>query len=266
MIVKNEDHFVYFAIKSVLPYVDQFLITDTGSTDHTLNILRGIKSDKIVFRETLAKTASEVTAARQAQLEATHDGWIWLIDGDEVYPKSAAEEVVSAIKSGKYEGVVVGRYDLLGDIYHHQSELVGAYHLFGRKGHLVIRALNKDRLPQLHLAGNYPLEGYYDQNNIEVIYHNPTNYYFTRGRLYHAMYLKRSSNDQNVFNRGKYKYEKGYAINEPPPEVFFSQTPTFIPSPLHKRSFFYELIAFLITPLKKLKRRYFDNSNYGSKV
>jgi len=37
MVVKNEENFVWFAIKSVLPYVKKFLITDTGSTDNTFN-------------------------------------------------------------------------------------------------------------------------------------------------------------------------------------------------------------------------------------
>ena len=48
MIVKNEDQWVFYAINSVLPYVDELIITDTGSTDHTLELIRSIHSPKII--------------------------------------------------------------------------------------------------------------------------------------------------------------------------------------------------------------------------
>lgn len=51
MIVKNEDQFIWYAISSVLPYVDKFIIFDTGSTDKTVEIIRLFKDKKIVFKQ-----------------------------------------------------------------------------------------------------------------------------------------------------------------------------------------------------------------------
>ena len=256
MVVKNEDQWVWFAIQSILPFVDKILITDTGSTDNTIQIINSITSDKITFNQKLATTSAEVTQIRQQQLEDTTTTWCWAVDGDEVYPERTAREVVDAINSNKWEGITVRRYDLLGDIYHRQVETVGQYNMFGQKGHMVLRALNLKKIPGLHLSGDYPLEGYYDAKNIAVLDHEKSDHFITNNYLYHAMYLKRSSLGGNLpmFNRGKYKIEIGIKINDSLPEVFMLNHPSFVPNPLVSRGIGYELLASIITPIKYLKR------------
>jgi hypothetical protein len=71
------------------------------------------------------------------------------------------------------------------------------------------------------------------------------------------MYLKRSSLGGNLpmFNRGKYKIESGIKINDALPEIFNLKYPTEVPNPLQKRGLGYEILAKLITPIKKLKRK-----------
>lgn len=257
MVVKNEDQWIYFAIQSILPYVDQFLITDTGSTDKTVEIIRLFSSPKIVFKQVHAQTSRDITQLRFEQIKQTQTSWLWVVDGDEVYPHKTASEVVSAIQTDKYEGVTVRRYDLLGDVYHRQIESVGEYQMFGQRGHLVLRALNLDKLPGLHLSGDYPLEGYYDQHNVAILSHDPQLHYITTNYLYHAMYLRRSSLGGNLpmFNRAKFKVETGVSIEDQLPEVFKEVRPSQIPDPLSKRSLGYELLASFITPIKKLKRK-----------
>ncbi len=258
MVVKNEDQWVWFAINSVLPYVKKIFITDTGSTDNTLEVIKSIKSPKIKLTQTKINHPSELTKIRQRQLNKTHTSWLWLVDADEIYPQKTAQEIVQAIATNRYEGIVVRRYDLLGDVYHRQKETVGAYNLFGHKGHLTIRLLNKKLIKGLHLIGDYPLEGYYDFSGTSVRDRNPQKYYLTKNYLYHAMYLKRSSqggNLKHVFNRQKYKIEKGIPINNQLPEVFNLPRPSIVPDPLQKRSFIYETLATFITPIKNLKRR-----------
>ncbi|MBU1256082.1 hypothetical protein KKA49_00135 [Patescibacteria group bacterium] len=46
-LVKNEERFIWYAIKSVLPFVDKIMVWDTGSTDKTIQIIKSIKSKKI---------------------------------------------------------------------------------------------------------------------------------------------------------------------------------------------------------------------------
>lgn len=257
MVVKNEDKWVWFAINSVLPYVDSFLITDTGSTDKTVEIIKSINSDKIIFNQTKVNSREDVTNVRQAQIDNTNTKWIWIVDGDEVYTDSGAKEIVSTISNPKYNAVVVRRYDLLGDIYHKQDETVGSYNMFGQSGHLLIRLLDKDKLLGLYVRGEYPLESYYFADGKCVNDIDKNEVYISSNYLYHAMYLKRSSLGSNLsmFNRGKYRVETGNKIESSIPEVFTLDRPANIPSPLVKHGAVYELFASIVTPIKNIKRK-----------
>lgn len=258
MVVKNEDQWVWYAIQSVLPYVDTLLITDTGSSDNTVDIISSIKSDKIIFSQTITQTRSDIAAIRQNQLDQTKTPWIWIVDGDEVYPNSLAEEIVEATGDSKYQLVVVRRHDLLGDIYHKQVETVGSYNMYGQKGHLLVRLLKKDTLPSLIVKGDYPLEGYH-ANNMSIENIAPSKVYITKESLYHAMYLNRSSRGETMFspvtfNRSKYKIETGIPVNGNMPEVFSLAHPSNVPDAKKARGFKYNFAASILTPIKKLKR------------
>lgn len=258
MVVKNEDQWVWYAVTSVLPFADRILITDTGSTDRTREIVKSIKSDKIVFREELAESRSDVTAVRDRQIGMTKTPWIWVVDGDEIYTRGGAKEIVKAAESGKYRVIVVRRYDLLGDVYHRQKESVGTYSLYGQKGHLLVRLLHKEQIKGLKVEGDYPLEGYYDGTGKSVLDIPLKDVYITEKYLYHAMYLKRSSQGKNLgsmFNRTKYKIESGIPVDDTLPEVFSVRAPG-LPDPRAKRGISYELLASLITPVKDFKRKF----------
>lgn len=257
MVVKNEDRWVWYAIQSVLPYVDRLLISDTGSTDRTLNLVKSIKSQKIKLVQIHASTAAEITAVRQRQIEATSEGWIWFVDGDEIYTKKGGAEITRAVRTAKYRVIAVRRFDLLGDIYHRQHESVGTYRLYGESGHLLVRLVNLAAFPGLHYQGDYPLEGLYDAQGTSILGLDRQQVYLTQEHLYHAMYLQRSSlgrNLANVFNRSKYKIETGLPVRDRFPEVFDSNAPPGIPDPRHRRSLAYEALAAIITPVKELKR------------
>jgi glycosyltransferase involved in cell wall biosynthesis len=259
MIVKNEDQWVYYAIQSVLSYVDEFLIVDTGSTDHTVEIIRSIKSKKIKFTESQVTTPGDMTKLRNSQIQETKSDWIWLVDGDEIYPKSVAEEVVTSIKQQKYRCITIRRNDLLGDIYHAQLPSVGSYEIFGEKGHLVTRAFNLSQLPKLKVVNDYPLEEYVYGDGDSTSRLPLSQVYIARGYLYHAMYLRRSSlgaSLTHMFNRTKFKIETGIAPIGTIPEVFSLSVSGWDLDPRKKRGVLYEILARLITPIKNLKRRF----------
>lgn len=262
MIVKNEDIFIWYAIASILRYAEKILIFDTGSTDSTVKIIQSFNSPKIIFEQKGSINPRELTLLRQEQVDRTKTDWFWVVDGDEIYPEATCREIQNFIqtKGNRYEGGAVRRYDLLGDIYHYQSEEIGQYQLFGQKGHLVLRLINKSKLPDLHLLGKYPNEGYYDGSGVPIIEHPIDKFFVTENRLYHAMYLQRSSKGGNLtdtLHRNKVKIEKGYSFNnqENLPEIFFQKKPVYIPSVLNRRDKTYEIKAAIITPIKKIKRK-----------
>ena len=257
MIVKNEDRWVWFAIQSALPYVDQLLIIDTGSTDKTIDCIKSIKSSKISLLQTTISSQEDMTALRNKQLAETKTNWIWIIDGDEIYTPQGAKEITQAV-SQDLKGIVVRRYDLLGDIYHRQVESIGEYHLLNNRGHLLVRLINVDYFPGLHVARPYPLEAYLDNQNRVIHNYDQHKWFITQHHLYHAMYLTRSSlgNNLAMFNRSKYKVETGLKIEDSIPEVFSLERPNFVQSPIIQRGFGYELAASIITPIKDLKRKF----------
>ena len=257
MIVKNEDQWVWYALQSVLPYADQILVTDTGSSDRTVELIKSLASPKIQFSQVKVGSAADMTAARSQQLNATKTDWLWIVDGDEIYTDTGDKEVQSAITHG-YKGIVVRRYDLLGDVYHRQVETVGEYNLLGIRGHLVTRLIRRSAFPGLRLDRPYPLEAYVDSEGKVIHSYDQKSWYVTKGHLYHAMYLKRSSLGGNLpmLNRGKYRIESGVRITGETPSVFALPRPSFLPDPLAHRSREYELAASIITPVKNFKRKY----------
>lgn len=261
MVVKNEDIFIWYSITSILPYIDKLFITDTGSTDKTLKIISTIRSEKIEVEREKLNNKVDIKSIRQQQLTKTQTEWIWIIDGDEIYPDKLSQEITEIIKlkGSDLEGIIVGRYDLLGDVYHYQSDEAGFYDLFGRKGHFALRLINKKNIKGLHIEGHYPYEGFYDKEGIELINHNPEKYVFTSGKLWHAMYLQRSTLGKNIsdtLHRNKYKIETGIHIPDSSklPEVLLKLNLNSINDVTYKRNIFYELKANIITPFKKIKR------------
>ena len=263
MVVKNEDRFIWFAITSILPFVDELRICDTGSTDQTVKIISKIKDKKIKFSQNNVNTRADIGKVRQLQLDQSNSDWILLIDGDEVYPDYLLSEITGILeKTGnRLEGIVVGRFDLLGDIYHYQDNSAGFYDLWGKKGHFALRLINKKNIPGLHIEGIYPYEGYYDKKGKEIISHCASKFYFTKGCLHHAMYLQRSSLNarlSDTFNRFKYKIEKGIRLTpQNIPRVFYGAIPVGVPDVRAYRPVCYELVAEILTPIKKLKRRFY---------
>ena len=133
-LVKNEDRFIWYSLQSVLPFVDQILVYDTGSTDKTVEIIKSIKSSKIKFLEVGIVDINSFTDIRNQMLRDTPVGtdWLMILDGDEIWPMSSIKKVLESIKhNSTIESVVVRTNNLVGDIYHRSPDWSGQYHLAG---------------------------------------------------------------------------------------------------------------------------------------
>ena len=250
VVVRNEENFVWYAINSVIDYVDEILVWDQGGSDKTLEIINKIKSPKIAFR----KVFGEVHALRQKMIEATNSDWILILDGDEIWHEDAIKSLRDGLK--KYDDnkdcVVVPNYMLIGDIFHFQENLAGKYKIADKIGHYNIRAVRKSE--GLHISGIYPNEAYTTKDGVKVQDLNNEKMIFMNTPYLHASFLKRSSKD-----RKKIKYEIGESFPKDfyYPEVFFAPRPDIIPSPWKTMDLEYKLRAMMETPLKKTRRRLF---------
>ncbi len=262
-IVKNEDRYIWFAIKSVINYLDKLIIYDTGSTDKTVEIIRLLQTEypnKIILEEIGHVNALEFSVARQKMLENTKSDWILVLDGDEVWWENSIKKIVEKIneKGEKIDCIVSPTYNLIGDIYHYQEGLGGEYSIMDKKGHFNIRAINKT-IPGLHVDLPYGSEGYFDEQNLPIQNRDQDRILFLDAPYLHFTHLQRSSlvKDDTLQRNKKRKYEIG--INFPKaflfPEVMYMKTPASVGSPWAKMSNSFKLRALLETPIKKLKRR-----------
>lgn len=251
-IVNNEENFIWFAIMSVIDYVDKLLIWDTGSDDNTVEIIKSIKSNKIEFSEVGKVDKFEFTKLRQKMLEESKCDWILILDGDEVWWDKSIKEMVNEInqRGDKIEGIVVPMVVSVGDIYHIQGEEAGKYKLLGRKGHLSLRAINK-RIPGLHLELPYGKEGFFDKNNKPV--QERDGIIYKDAPYLHLTHLKRSSKNRSP---DKYKYEIGekLPVGFKFPESFYKDFPDKVLSPWKRMSKIEYALATFLTPLRKIKR------------
>src|SRR5688572_26681979 len=255
-LVKNEENFIWYALNSVLDYVERIIVWDTGSTDRTVEIIKSIKSEKIEFEEKGLVDPEGVTRLRNEMIDITKTNWIMILDGDEVWWESGLKNIIGKIHKdpNKYNTVVNPTLMLVGDVYHKQEERAGKYRIHRKYGHYnlrFVRAKNED-LRVIGVYGQYPYEAYVDDSGTKMQNLSKEKIYFSNDLYLHASHLLRSNKTGS-----KFKYEIGDDLPKDfyYPEVFFKPRPSIVPSPWKAIGFNYKLRAFFETPLKKIKRR-----------
>jgi glycosyltransferase involved in cell wall biosynthesis len=87
-LVRNEEHWIWYALTSVWPHVDEILVFDNHSTDATVEIVRGMEHvrDKVTLHERFGGASEQETRERTLAIArergATH---VLFLDGDEVH-------------------------------------------------------------------------------------------------------------------------------------------------------------------------------------
>ncbi len=241
-IVKNEDRFIWFAINSVLPYLDRLLIYDTGSTDKTVEIVKSIKSKKIFFEEMGPVTPEKLTFLRGEQIKKTDTDFFFILDGDEIWPEKSIKKFISSLITLPQDKLAVfcKTRNAVGDVFHYLPEDAGRYKLAGRSGHLNIRAYRN--ISGWTVIRTYPLEVYV--YNKKAINDQPDKLQFLDVWYLHCTHLSRSTIGHNP----KFKYELGIPMrNDELPKVF-SKSPD-------RRSKFYFLRSLVETPLRRIRRK-----------
>ena len=273
-LLKNEENYIWYALNSVVGWVDKILVWDAESTDRTPSIVKeAIKryGDKITLREYGRLSPKTYSLARQEMINQTKADWIIILDGDEVWWEDSIKKLCGLIneKGEYYESIVVRTINLIGDVYHYQEEKAGKYELAGRKGHIALRAIST-KIPGLKVLGDYGHEGYYDNQDRPIQERDRKKIFFLDTPYLHFTHLPRSSDlakeSQVPYRLKKIKHEIGICF--PPdfyyPEALFRPRPKAVPFPWRPTSFKYNFRAFFETPLKRLRRKSFlKYANHG---
>jgi len=99
MMIRNEEEFIRQAIESVLPVAEEVIVFDTGSTDNTAAIVKGIKSEKIMFFEKGKSEPKRLVELRNEMISLTKTEWFMVIDGDEIIMPQAMEKILSELEA-----------------------------------------------------------------------------------------------------------------------------------------------------------------------
>ncbi len=243
-IVNNEENFIWFSLMSVVDYVDKILVWDTGSTDKTVEIIEEIikeNGNKVELKEVGPVDKFEFTKMRQAMLEESKCDWILILDGDEVWWEGSIKKLKEKIEQegNKLDAIAVPFYNLVGDIYHYQSQAAGQYRLLGKKGHLTLKAINRN-IPGLHWSRPYGQEGLSDDNNTLLQDRKVDSLMFLDSPFLHFTHLRRSR-----ISHSKFKHDLGIKFPEgfKYPEVLYKERSVNISSPWESRSKLYEVLS-----------------------
>ncbi|MGC3792337.1 glycosyltransferase family 2 protein [Priestia aryabhattai] len=136
MIIKDEgDRFLREVLKSHLPYIDNAVIIDDGSTDNSVEICREVLKAvpcKIVQNK-VSKFSTEVELRQQQWEETikTDPNWILNVDADELFEDKFKQEVEQLLKQEDYDLYSFRLYDFWSHTHYREDEYWYA-HLFYR--------------------------------------------------------------------------------------------------------------------------------------
>ena len=86
MIVKDEEHIIRECLDSMVPYIDRYDITDTGSSDSTIEVIRKWGEENNIPGEVYETEWQGFGKSRTVSLENAKTGgaeYAWVIDADD---------------------------------------------------------------------------------------------------------------------------------------------------------------------------------------
>ncbi|EKD42600.1 MAG: glycosyltransferase fused to TPR-repeat protein [uncultured bacterium] len=115
LIVKNESRWIEACLRSIIDWVDEIILVDTGSTDNTVELARnmGVQIFYYSWEDDFAK-------ARNYSLSKATGDWILVLDADEVIAVSDRDLIFDCIRNPRAE-----MYSLVQTTYSEESATLG---------------------------------------------------------------------------------------------------------------------------------------------
>ena len=232
-LVKSEERFIGYSIRSVIGYMDKVLIFDTGSTDKTIEIIQELIKeypDKIIFERKDECDKIKLQHYKQEMLKKTNTDWFMILDGDEVWSKAGIEEAIRTIQEnkGKIDCVGADIFLCIGDIFHdHNRKLVAKIN--GIKQLVLTRFCTI--IPGMRWVWNERASDGFLYAGDKIVWENPGRIMILKNKFWHVTNLRRSSVGDDIHssnsllaNRGSKirstYFLVGEKIKEEVPEVF----------------------------------------------
>jgi glycosyltransferase involved in cell wall biosynthesis len=102
---KNEEDFIGLCLEHLIPYVDEIILVDNGSTDRTKEIASQYDTVKM-FDYPATNNMAEV---RNFSLSKATGDWFLQVDADEIYPASEMRKIREFIETAEEKGYISAR-------------------------------------------------------------------------------------------------------------------------------------------------------------
>jgi glycosyltransferase involved in cell wall biosynthesis len=232
-LVKNEEMYFWYSVKSVIDYVDKVLIFDTGSKDNTPKIALELLQeypDKITYYKKEECDFIKQNAYKQEMLEMTTTDWFMILDGDEVWTEKGIKEAMDTISLNKdwLDCISADAYTCVGDIFHdHNRKLTAIFN-----SHVIFRLARfyKINPGMIWLWNQQKVEGYFMRDG-RLICDVVEKTLILKNKFWHMTKLRRSYSDDKDFTGNRLTETRkskrrntyfiiGERVKEELPEVF----------------------------------------------
>lgn len=110
IIARNEEDFLRNCIDHILPFVDQLVLVNHGSTDSTKEIMLSFNDPKVSYFEYKHIEPVDMGAARNFANSKITTTWVLAVDADEVYPSSEMRKILEFIETADEKGFISARF------------------------------------------------------------------------------------------------------------------------------------------------------------
>lgn len=135
MIVKNEaGRYLPEVLENHRTYIDEAVIIDDGSTDHTVDVCKEILAEiplHLIQNET-SQFSNEVVLRKQQWEETikTNPDWILSLDADEMMERKFALQVEEILQQKKYDAIYFRLYDMWDKSYYREDSFWIAHQFY----------------------------------------------------------------------------------------------------------------------------------------
>lgn len=99
----NEEEFIQGSLELMLPFVEEVIVVDNGSTDNTLQKIKQLNSDKIKVYDFPRREPVDMGEMRNFSLSKATGDWFIQVDADEYYPPESLTAIRQAIENATDE-------------------------------------------------------------------------------------------------------------------------------------------------------------------
>jgi len=252
-IIKNEEYWIWYCLKSIIPFCKRIMVWDTGSTDNTLRILQHPELyDCIELRRLQSVDEYSHTAMRNLMIEETKTEWFCIIDGDEIWTSDLFMEIAKSMNNSAFNILIVP-FSYVFPSIGYEPNYEDEFEIANVKGAYAARVFRKKGKPKWYNS-YFTTELRYADGTLATSGHVPEMHVLIN-KVLHFTLLPRSRKDHETMGRiGKLQFSgepNSNSYRRIPdytrlPDILVKKRPSLVKDPFSIR---HEAFSSKVTPL-----------------